>query len=63
VHFAASTCNIVCLGAWHSVYKYAKTYFFSDDNNDLHIWDLLNVGRPKLVALAHFDQTKYDSLA
>ena len=65
MHFAASTCNIVCLGAWHSVDEYAKTYFFSssDDNNDLHIWDLLNVGRPKLVASAHFDQTKYDSLA
>jgi hypothetical protein len=35
----------------------------SDDNNDLHVWDLLNFGRPKLVASAHFDQTKYDYLA
>jgi hypothetical protein len=35
----------------------------SDDNNDLHVWDLLNFGRPKLVASAHFDQTKYDNLA
>lgn len=35
----------------------------SDDNNDLHVWDLLNFGKPKLVASAHFDQTKYDHLA
>ncbi|KAF8808127.1 WD40 containing snare-dependent exocytosis protein [Phlegmacium glaucopus] len=41
VHFATSTSNIVCL----------------DDNNTLHIWDLLNFGRPKLVASAHFDQS------
>ena len=34
----------------------------SDDSNNLHVWDLLSFGRPKLVASAHFDQTKYDYL-
>lgn len=67
MHFATSTCNIVCLGTWHSVGKYARAHSLfilsSDDNNDLHVWDLLSFGRPKLVASAHFDQTKYDYLA
>lgn len=28
VHFATSTCNIVCLGAWHPVGKYARAHSF-----------------------------------
>ena len=65
VHFSASTCNIVCLGAWHILVINILELIFSssDDNNDLHVWDLLNFGRPKLVASAHFDPTKYDSQA
>ncbi|KAF8167354.1 WD40 containing snare-dependent exocytosis protein [Crassisporium funariophilum] len=47
LHFAVSTYNIVCL----------------DNNNEFHVWNLMEFGRPKLVTSARFDQTNSITLS
>ncbi|CAA7264832.1 unnamed protein product [Cyclocybe aegerita] len=47
LHFSVSTYTVVCL----------------DDRNQLHIYDLLEFGKPKYVTSARFDQTNSITLA